>query len=76
MFKVFISYNCFLLLIFLKTQRHNIDVSIIDVSIYVTTLKALQCAKSQTRNTLVFFMLRNELYPSRFAKNKFIGHRI
>ena len=54
---------------FWRYQRPDID-----VSIYVTTLNALQCVDSQILNTMVNLMLTNELYSSRFAMINFIGH--
>ena len=57
---------------FTRYQRHDID-----VSIDVTTLKALQCTNSKILIALMTSILTNELHPSLhvFAKSNFIGHR-
>ena len=60
------------LLIFIQTfmryQRHDID-----VSIDITTLKALQCTNSKILIALMTLILTNISYPSRFTKKNFIA---
>ena len=62
------------LFIFIQTfkryQRHDID-----VSIDVTTLKALQYTNSKILIALMTLILTNKFYPSLFTKSNFIGHR-
>ena len=59
---------------FSRYQRYGTDVST-DVSIDVTTLKALQYTNSKIPIALVTLILTNEFYPSRLSKTYFIGHR-
>ena len=62
------------LFIFIQTfsryQRHDIE-----VGTDVITPKAVQRTNSKILIVLMTLMLTKELYPSRFTKNNFIGHR-
>ena len=65
--------NMYQLFIFIQTftgyQHHDID-----VSIDITTLKALQYTNSKILIALMTMILTYDLYTSGFTKNNFIDH--